>query len=165
MRRVLQILKYKRDFYAGGLMILLGLGAAIEAWDYNVGTLMHMGPGFLPVALGILLILLGIMIAGPAVASPINVNERFLPKEMQWRGWSCIIAGPLLFIVVGEYGGLIPATFACVFVAALGDRTATVKSSFILAVGVTFFGVLLFTYLLQVPFPILRWGAKHWGPF
>ncbi|HVY57486.1 MAG TPA: tripartite tricarboxylate transporter TctB family protein [Xanthobacteraceae bacterium] len=165
LRRALLFLKHKRDFYAGGMLILIGLGAAIEAYSYNVGTLMHMGPGFLPVALGILLILLGIMIAGPAVASPIDENERFLPATLQWRGWGCIIAGPLLFIVLGEYGGLIPATFACVFVSALGDRTATLKSSFVLAAGVTFFGVLLFTYVLGVPFPILRWGSTHWGPF
>ena len=46
--------------------------------------------------------------------------------------------------------------FACVFVSALGDKTATYKSSFVLALGVTFFGVLLFHYLLNIPFPLLR---------
>ena len=53
-----------------------------------------------------------------------------------------------------------PATFACVFVSALGDRTATLKSSLVLAAGVTVFGVLLFSYLLKVPFPIFRWAAS-----
>ena len=27
-----------------------------------------------------------------------------------------------------------------------------------LAAGVTFFGVLLFVYILQIPFPMFRWG-------
>ncbi len=165
VHRALLILKHKRDFYAGGLLVLIGAGAAVEAWSYNVGTLMHMGPGFLPVALGILLVLLGITISGTALATPVDEDEHILPPIPQWRGWACIIVGPLLFMLLGEYGGLIPATFACVFVSALGDRTATLKSSFLLALGVTFFGVLLFTYVLQVPFPILRWGATHWGPF
>ena len=51
---------------------------------------------------------------------------------------------------------MIPAVFACVFVCALGDNTATYKSSFILAAGVTVFGVMLFHYLLSIPFPLLR---------
>ncbi len=48
---------------------------------------------------------------------------------------------------------MIPAVFACVFVCALGDNTATYKSSAILAAGVTVFGVVLFHYLLSIPFP------------
>ena len=59
----------KRDFYAGGLMILLGLGIALKGTSYRAGTLMHMGPGFLPTALGVLLVLLGIAIAA-AASSP-----------------------------------------------------------------------------------------------
>jgi hypothetical protein len=51
---------------------------------------------------------------------------------------------------------MIPAVFACVFVCALGDKTATYKSSLILAAGVTVFGVVLFHYLLSIPFPLLR---------
>ena len=27
-----------------------------------------------------------------------------------------------------------------------------------LAAGVTFFGVLLFVYILKIPFPMFRWG-------
>jgi len=45
-----------------------------------------------------------------------------------------------------------PCVFACVFVCALGDRTGTYKSSAVLAAGVTVFGVLLFHYLLSIPF-------------
>ncbi len=54
---------------------------------------------------------------------------------------------------------MIPATFACVFVSALGARDSTWKSAFILATGVTVCGVILFNYLLQVSLPMWRWGA------
>ena len=54
----------------------------------------------------------------------------------------------------GGYGGLIAGRFACVFVSALGDRTATWKSALVLAAIVTVFGVTLFSYLLQVPMPV-----------
>ena len=56
----------KRDFYAGGLMLLLGLGIALKGATYRPGTLMHMGPGFFPTALGVLLVILGIAIAAAA---------------------------------------------------------------------------------------------------
>ena len=68
----------------------------------------------------------------------------------------CLFLVLILFIILGHYGGMIPAVFACVFVCALGDKTATYKSSLILASGVTVFGVLLFHYLLNIPFQLLR---------
>jgi putative tricarboxylic transport membrane protein len=116
---------WKRDYYAGGLMVLLGVGAAVTGSGYKFGSLARMGPGFMPVVLGVVLAFIGILIAG-------------------------------MFIILGHYGGMIPAVFACVFVCALGDKTATYKSSLVLASGVTVFGVLLFHYLLNIPFPLLR---------
>jgi uncharacterized membrane protein YhdT len=146
----------KRDYYAGALMLLLGVGAAVTGSGYKFGSLARMGPGFMPVVLGIVLAFLGILIAGTALASSEPDDKRFLPDNPQWFGWLCIIGGPILFIILGQYGGMIPAVFACVFVCALGDKTGTVKSSAVLAAGVTIFGVLLFHYLLSIPFPLLR---------
>jgi Tripartite tricarboxylate transporter TctB family len=148
--------KLKRDYYAGGLMLLLGVGAAVTGSGYKFGSLARMGPGFLPVMLGIVLAFLGILIAGTALGSSEPDDNKFLPDNPQWFGWLCILGGPVLFIILGHYGGMIPAVFACVFVCALGDKTATYKSSTILAAGVTVFGVLLFHYLLTIPFPLLR---------
>jgi hypothetical protein len=59
--------------------------------------------------------------------------------------------------VFGKAGGMIPGTFACVFVSALGDRDATWRSALILAAVVTTFGVLLFHSVLGIPMPILHW--------
>jgi uncharacterized membrane protein YhdT len=149
-------LTIKRDYYAGALMLLLGVGAAVTGSGYKFGNLARMGPGFMPVVLGVVLAFLGILIAGTALASSEPDDSRFLPDNPQWFGWLCIIGGPILFIILGQFGGMIPAVFACVFVCALGDKTATYKSSLVLATGVTVFGVLLFHYLLSIPFPLLR---------
>jgi hypothetical protein len=149
----------KRDFYAGGLMILLGLVAVWKGPGYDLGTLMRMGPGFMPTALGTILIILGIAIAGAATTASEGEDEDILPEDPQWWGWACILAGPILFMVFGKFGGLIPATFACVFVSALGDRRATLKSTLTLAAVVTVFGVGLFSFILGIPIPVLRWGG------
>ena len=155
--QLVQSLVRKRDFYAGGLVILFGLVMALKGPGYKLGTLMHMGPGFLPTALGIILIFLGLMIVGTAVVTPESEDERIIPEHPEWLGWACILAGPLCFILFGGLFGLIPGIFACVFVSSLGDRAATLKSSFVLAAVVTIFGVGLFSYLLQVPMPLLAW--------
>jgi len=157
---VAHVFKFRRDFCAGGLMILFGLIAAVNGPTYRVGTLMHMGPGFMPTVLGVILIILGVFIAGTASVGAGEGEEdeaNLLPPHPQWFAWLCILAGPFLFIVFGSVGGMAPGTFACVFVSALGDRTSTWKSSFVLAAGVTGFGVILFHYLLQVPMPVLEW--------
>lgn len=157
MKSLIDTLRGKRDFYAGGLMVLFGLVMALKGPTYKLGTLMHMGPGFMPTALGVILVFLGVLIAATAIAAPDGEDQRILPEHPQWWGWSCILAGPVLFIICGSYGGLIPATFACVFVSALGDRTATWKGTLVLATVVTAFGVTLFSFVLKVPMPILEW--------
>ena len=150
------LLKIRRDYYAGALMMLVGLIVVNEGRAYQLGTLQRMGPGYFPVVLGSVLVLLGILIAG--TASTGGAEEQEAMPHTEWRGWFCILAGPTLFIVLAKYFGLLPATFACVFVSALGDRETTPKGAAILAAGVTIFGILLFSYLLQVSMPILKWG-------
>jgi hypothetical protein len=153
----------KRDFYAGGLMLLLGLGIAVKGSTYRGGTLMHMGPGFLPTALGIILVLLGIVIAAASLAGDGDGDshgQSILPEQPQWWAWFCILMSPVAFIFFGRYFGMAPGTFACVFIAALGDKTASWKGTIILASVVTVFGVSLFSYFLQVPMPILTWRGE-----
>jgi len=154
---LLRDLVRKRDFYAGGLMLLLGLGVAAKGSTYRAGTLMHMGPGFLPTALGIILVLLGIAIAAASLTEPGGEDQGILPAQPQWWAWFCILMSPVCFIFFGRYFGMAPATFTCVFIAALGDKGATWRSSIVLSTVVTIFGVGLFSYFLQVPMPIFTW--------
>jgi putative Ca2+/H+ antiporter (TMEM165/GDT1 family) len=153
---LLRDLVRKRDFYAGGLMVLLGLGIALKGATYRAGTLMHMGPGFLPTALGVLMVLLGIAIAAAAL-TPSDEDQGILPANPQWWAWFCILMSPVCFIFFGHYFGMAPATFSCVFVAAIGDKDKTWLATFVLATVVTVFGVGLFSYFLQVPMPIFTW--------
>ena len=147
----------KRDFYAGGLMVLLGAAVTLDSLTYTLGSLMHMGPGMFPFILGVVLTFIGILIFGTAMVTPLGEDEAILPKNKEWRGWGCILAGPILFIIMGHYFGMAPGTFACVFVSALGDRESTLKSSAILAACITVPGCFLFSYVLMLPFPLFRW--------
>ena len=48
MKTLLHNYLRKRDFYAGALMVLLGIGTVVQAQFYKMGTLTRMGPGQMP---------------------------------------------------------------------------------------------------------------------
>ena len=154
----MQNLLLKKDFYAGLFMVLLGGGVTLNSTTYKLGTFMHMGPGMFPFMLGILMTFVGVLIFIAGLMTPLEEGERILPETMEWRGWACILAGPLMFILFGQLFGMVAGTFMCVFVSALGDRTATLKGSALLAACITVAGAFLFSYVLKVPFPLFRWG-------
>ena len=139
-----------RDYYAGALMALIGAGAIVEARDYGIGTLTEMGSGFFPAALGAGLIVLGLLMA--LVHSPAPETHASAPDL---RGTLAIAAAVGLFILLARQAGLAPATFAAVFVGALGTRATTLLEAALLALGVTIFGIVLFSFALKVPFPII----------
>jgi hypothetical protein len=146
--------QHRRDYYAGALLVFLGGGAALQGSRYEMGHLTNMGPGFFPTILGIMLAFIGVIIAGTAVYSAESATIDAAALRPDWRGWICITLAALLFIVLANRAGLVPGTFACVFIAAMGDRTNTWKQAALLAAGVTFFGTLLFSYVLHIQIPI-----------
>jgi hypothetical protein len=86
--------RYHNDYYAGALMLVIGLGAIYEGLRYKIGTLSKMGPGFFPVAIGAVLALLGVLIALGARSAAPAAEDKHLPAE--WRGWFCIVDALLL---------------------------------------------------------------------
>lgn len=145
----------RKDLLGGGLMLLLGAGATTQALHYQIGSLREMGPGYFPLALGILLAMTGllIMIASlrPAFVAPAT------KLRTEWRGWFCICASMVAFAMLGRYGGLLPATFACVFIAALGDRKNTLAAALALSAAMTAVCFVVFWWLLKVQLPLIRW--------
>jgi Tripartite tricarboxylate transporter TctB family len=144
-----------RDYFAGALMVVLGLGAVVEGSKYKIGNLLLMGAGFVPVVLGAALALIGLLIAlGAAKGATQPTLQHDVVEPPDWRGAVCIVLGIVAFIALGAYAGLVPATFACVFISAMGDRATSWKGALALAAGVTLFGTLLFSYGLQVNLPL-----------
>jgi hypothetical protein len=148
--------KRGRDYLGGVLMIALGMAAALQGASYRIGTLSRRGPGYYPVALGVILALAGLVIAITARFERDVVDER--ARRPEWRGWFCICAGIVAFVVLGKYGGLIPATFAIVFVSALADRDNRLGAAALLAVACVVVAVVVFRFALQLQFPLFQWG-------
>jgi hypothetical protein len=136
-------------------MLLFGLVALQEGWRLGTGTLSDMGPGFVPMALGVLLCGLGLIIALADQADP--STDIAGPDAPDWRGTICILLGAVGFIVLGQHLGLAAAIFGSVFLAAIGDRSTTVGAALVLAACVAGAGCLLFGTILKIPIPLYAW--------
>lgn len=152
--------KHNKNLYAAILLIACGAGTVLEANTYPLGTLSRMGPGYYPAMLGIVLLILGLLIA---VFDHVEDDEDITrsataTKKNRVRGLFCIIAGMVAFMVLGRYGGLVPATFALVFIAAMGDTKHTLVSAAALATGTAIVGALIFVWGLQLQLPAFQWG-------
>ena len=160
-----------KDKIAGLLLILLGSGAVMEGRTHSIGTLTQMGSGYFPVALGLLLAGIGFLIlvtaapqeADKPLSALIGADDKetahlsldHCPKP-DWRGISCIIASIVGFILIGHTMGLVPATFASVFVAAVGDRSASLREAVLLALVMCALAIGLFHYVLHIQFPLFQ---------
>ncbi len=138
----------KRDHVSALLLIFIGAAAVVHARSYDLGTLVRMGPGFMPTVFGIVLFVLGLAIG---ISSREVPNER---RRADWRGWLCIVGGVLIFVLLAHFFGLVPAAFASVFVSAMGDRTNRLRDAAALAAVLTVAGVLVFSFGLHLPLPL-----------
>ncbi len=147
--------QFNKDRVSAVLLIVMGIGIVAQGVQYRMGALTRMGAGYIPVVLGTLLILVGLAIGITAEAGDFG-DEKTMPTE--WRGWLCVLAGVLSFVVLGTYGGLVPATFFSVLIAAMGDRGNNLRQSLLLSAGITIAGVIIFHYGLGMTFPLFTWG-------
>lgn len=154
---------HKHKYYSAGLMLFIGVGTALGSLRYGMGTLGRMGPGYFPLLLGIVLSIIGVLIA----ITPDSPDERQADAERKpfrevmrprIRPWCAAVGGVIAFVVIGKFGGLVPATFVLIFASALGDRENSLKACFWLATGVVAFAVAAFHYGLQLQFPLFSWG-------
>lgn len=147
----------RQEIVSGGLMLLIGIGTVIGSLNYDIRSLARMGPGYFPLGLGALLIVIGALI----LITPSTEIDEDLGRnkgEPQYRAWAFVIVGVMLFAVLGHYGGLVPATFVLVLVSALGDRSNSFIAAVALALAITVMAVAIFHYGLQMQFPLFVWG-------
>lgn len=158
----MQQAKFKKDYFGGALIAAIGLSTVYAATGYHIGSLSQMGPGYFPAAVGVLMVITGLLIALSARGDKPKqeASEHAHPSSLpDLRAAVCIIAGIVAFILFGHYGGLIPATFAIVFISGFGDRTNTFKQVFVLSVLMCIVAAVIFEWALQLQLPLFQWGG------
>lgn len=145
--------KDMHDIVGGLALVALGAFAAIYAQRYEFGDLNRMGPGYFPVALGIILALLGLAIAIPAF------KRHGEPIVVKWKTLTLVLGSVVAFALTLKVIGLILATALAVVISSLADNETTWKGRVLLAVGVSAVTYLVFGFALGMVLPAWPWSA------
>jgi Tripartite tricarboxylate transporter TctB family len=143
-------LRNARDLLAGSLFLVLGLAFLVLAQDYELGSARRMGPGYFPVVLSLILMVIGLATVVRAFIVPGLPIQDFAGKAL-----ALVAASIVLFGLLVEGAGLGVATAALVLAAAPASRNSRALSAILLAAGLGGFCVLVFVKGLGLPFPML----------
>jgi len=134
---------------SGAVLLAFGLALLFIAWSYPVGRLTQMGPGFIPRVVGLLICALAVAI----IVSDLLAEAAPPPGMVHWRGLVFVGSAILLFAVLIEQTGLVPAIFAAVLVSMFADDRARPLGALIYSLVVTFGAWVLFILALELPIP------------
>ncbi|MCD0505083.1 tripartite tricarboxylate transporter TctB family protein [Bordetella petrii] len=121
-------LRNKQDFWSGVMFTALGIGFALGATQYSMGTSARMGPGYFPFWLGICLALLGASVALGSI-SPKATETKIDKFDFK-----------ILFIIIGSvvmFGLLLRplGLYASLFLLVMASSTASYEYSWKVALA------------------------------
>jgi hypothetical protein len=140
------------DILAGLIFVVFGLAFAITSLSYELGTPLRMGPGYFPLALGGILVLLGLLIVGKGLIA--NANAEELLGSVPWRALLLIVLAVLFFGLTVRGLGIVPATAVTALLTALASYRTGILAAVAIAAGLTVLCVLVFLLALQLRLPM-----------
>jgi len=131
----------------GAIFMLFGLFFAYQSLDMDIGTAFKMGPGYFPLLVAGVLVLLGLIIVVQAfrvAGEPIG--------HVAWRGMLFILPTPIFFGLTVAGLGFVPAIFLTALIASFASERMRIVRALLIAAGVTIFSTLVFVQGLGLPF-------------
>jgi uncharacterized membrane protein len=144
-------LRSNKDFWAGLVFAGTGATAIFIAQSYPFGTTLRMGPGYFPRVLGWILILFGIYVMVRGLRS----NEKI---QGNWSVRALIVLplSMVLFGILMELAGFIPALAVLIFVSAASGREFKFKEVLLLTLSLGVLSVAMFIWGLGLPYPLIK---------
>ena len=146
-----------KDLLAGGVFIALGVAFAAGSLAYDIGTPLRMGPGYVPLVLGLVLAGLGVLV----IVKGFIAGEGEPIGEVDWRAVILITAALLFFGITVRGLGVVGALFGASLLAALARSQTSIREALVIAVGLTALSVVIFIVALQLRLPLVG----TWIPF
>ncbi len=144
-------LSKNKDFWAGVMLIVIGAGAMFIARDYRFGSALRMGPGFFPTILSAILIVFGVCITAVGLRSGEKIQG-----NLSLRAFLLLPLSLILFGVLMDLAGFIPALAVLVFVSAASGREFKSMEVLLLTTVLTVASVALFIWGLGLPYPLIK---------
>lgn len=139
-----------QDFAAGVMFTLWGAAGLWFGRQYQVGTSLEMGPGYLPRLLCYLLIVFGIGIGAKGILGAGAPLARW-----HLRPLVLVNAGLAAFALLIESAGLPAAVVGTVIIGALGGQEFRWREITVLALGLAAGAAGIFVYGLGLPMPLV----------
>ena len=149
-------IKSQKDFFSGLMFMGVGIAFAWGATTYTVGTGARMGPGYFPLMLGILLAIIGAVMAFKATGVETGGGDKI--GKWAWK--------PLVFILLANFTfgvllgglpsigvpamGLIIAIYALTIIAGMAGDQFSLKSSILLATALAIGSYVAFIWALKL---------------
>lgn len=139
-----------QDAVSGLMFLAVAIYVSVSTLlGLDIGNLAEMGPGFFPLALGIILGIIGILVLLNAKPT----EEEQLP--VNWRAVILIGAAPVAFGLTVRTLGLLPALLISVAMATLASARIKPLRGALIVVGVTLFCVGVFKFGIGVPYDLI----------
>jgi putative tricarboxylic transport membrane protein len=137
-----------RQLYAGAIFLAIGALAFAQATQYRLGSAFHMGPGYFPICLSILLMMLGIA----AIIQDLMIRRPKPLAAWEWRDLALLVSGVVLFALLIDRAGLLAAS-AGLIVTSCATRLLSrpIEVLIVWAVLTVFCGV-IFIEIFGLPF-------------
>lgn len=140
--------KSMKDLLAGLIFISFGLAFGYASLTYEVGTALRMGPGYFPLILSGVILLLGVVIFVQSLtAGPDEIPLGRVP----WLGLLLLIGGLIFFGATVRGLGLAPSLFVTTFMSAFASQRTGVVGALLLATALTVICILVFIWALGLP--------------
>lgn len=146
-------IKNPRDLWSGLIFIAIGLAFAIGAREFSFGTPTRPGPGYFPFGLGLLLALVGAIIAVRSLLVAAAHGGRV--GAIAWRPLLLLVGALVLFAVLLPLAGLCVALPVLVLVAAWAGDEFRLQEALASAVILTAGSWLVFVRGLGLALPLL----------
>ena len=147
---MLEVRRQLKDILAGALFIALGLVFAVGALAYEIGDPLRMGPGYMPLVLGLLLTGLGVGIVIKAFVA----GEGGDIGRVEWRAIVLIVAALIFFGLTVRGLGVAASLLGTTLLASLARARTSLLEAVLVSVGLTVLSVVLFIFVLQLRLPL-----------
>jgi hypothetical protein len=143
------VIRDSGGFVAGLLFVSVGGGAIGIASGYPIGTALHMGPGYFPVAVGTLLVLVGVASMLRALVVTTMGAER-----IAFRPLVVITAAVVVFAAAIDRIGLVPSVFVSALLACAAGTKPRIAEACLIAACLSVMAAGIFFYGLKLPFSL-----------
>ncbi|MFJ4293125.1 tripartite tricarboxylate transporter TctB family protein [Cupriavidus sp. NPDC089707] len=147
-------IRKQTDFLSGLMFVVVGLSFSYIARGYTMGTAARMGPGYFPFWLGIMLALLGAVVAFGAMSKEGKADSmaRWDIKTLLW-----ILGSVVLFGLVLKPLGMVLSVLALVLVSSMASHEFTWKGAILNAAVLVAISTVAFVYGINLQMPV--WPA------